>query len=286
MRRLLPVAVVVVMMMTSAALAMAHAQGVWSTAQLSVARQYLAAASVGNVALFAGGSAESALLCKEGGTCVYCCVRVLCFARAAVFGSVPPVSSSSLMHATADGSYSNVVDVYNGAMGAWSTAQLSLARGYLAAASVGNVALFAGGQANSALLCREEGLGVVYFCLRVWFLRVLQYFGSVCPETASSVMRATAVGTGFTNVVDVYNGTTGAWSTAELSVRRSWLAAASVGNVVLFGGGQAGSALFCRKGGEGCVVYWFVCVLCFAHAPVLRFCLPCDRFLSHARHCR
>jgi hypothetical protein len=31
------------------------AQGEWSTAQLSVARYYLAATSVGNVAIFAGG---------------------------------------------------------------------------------------------------------------------------------------------------------------------------------------------------------------------------------------
>ncbi len=51
----------------------------------------------------------------------------------------------------------NVVDVYNGATGAWSTAQLSVARTGLAAASVGNVALFAGGS-NSALLCREGGV--------------------------------------------------------------------------------------------------------------------------------
>ncbi len=67
MRSLLPVAVAVVMIMTSAALGVARAQGVWSTAQLSVGRWALAAASVGNVALFAGGSASSALLCREGG---------------------------------------------------------------------------------------------------------------------------------------------------------------------------------------------------------------------------
>ncbi len=72
-------------------------------------------------------------------------------------GSVCPATASSLMRATADG-YTNSVDVYNGTTGAWSTAQLSVAHGYLAAASVGNVALFAGGY-NSALLCREGGLG-------------------------------------------------------------------------------------------------------------------------------
>ena len=97
-------------------------------------------------------------------------------------------------------------------------------------------------------------------------------------------MRATAGGS-FSNVVDVYNGATGAWSTAQLSLGRFWLAAASVGNVALFAGGQAGSALLCREGDMG-FVYCCVRVLCFARAAVLWFCLPCDRFLSHARHCR
>ncbi len=61
-------AVAVVMMMTSAALCMAHAQGVWSTGQLSVARANLAAASVGNVALFAGGDTSDAVDVYNGTT--------------------------------------------------------------------------------------------------------------------------------------------------------------------------------------------------------------------------
>ena len=68
---------------------------------------------------------------------------------------------------------------------------------------------------------------------------------SVCPATASSLMRAIA---GFSAVVDVYNGTTGAWSTAQLSVGRQYLAAASVGSVALFAGGFNNSALLCIKG--------------------------------------
>ena len=82
---------------------------------------------------------------------IYCSVLLVL----QYFGSVCPATASSLMRATADGS-SAVVDVYNGTTGAWSTAQLSVARGYLAAASVGNVALFAGGVSNGALLSREE----------------------------------------------------------------------------------------------------------------------------------
>ena len=86
---------------------------------------------------------------------------------------------------------------------------------------------------------------VCMFCV----LRVLRYCGYVCPATASSLMRATAGGGG-SNVVDVYNVATGAWSAAQLSVARVDLAAASVGNVALFAGGETGSALLCREGEE------------------------------------
>jgi hypothetical protein len=54
----------------------------------------------------------------------------------------------------ATGTYFDVVDLYNSATGAWSTAQLSVARSRLAATSVGNVALFAGGISGGALLYR------------------------------------------------------------------------------------------------------------------------------------
>ena len=43
------------------------------------------------------------------------------------------------------GGHSNAVDVYNSAIGTWSTAQLSVAREIIAATSVRDVALFAGG---------------------------------------------------------------------------------------------------------------------------------------------
>ena len=111
-------------------------------------------------------------------------------------------------------------------------------------------------------------------------LCLMWYCGYVCPATASSLMRATAGGTP-SNAVDVYNGATGAWSTAQLSVARYNLAAASVGNVALFAGGSASSALLCREGGVRLHL-----LLRFARAAVFRLCLPCDRFLSHARHCR
>ena len=49
------------------------------------------------------------------------------------------------MRATAGDGASNVVDLYDSGTGRWSTAQLSQARDYLSATSVGTVAIFAGG---------------------------------------------------------------------------------------------------------------------------------------------
>jgi hypothetical protein len=55
------------------------------------------------------------------------------------------------MRTTAGIGASNVVDLYDSGTGRWSTAQLSQARGFLSATSVGKVAIFAGG-AGSKLL--------------------------------------------------------------------------------------------------------------------------------------
>ena len=66
---------------------------------------------------------------------------------------MPCGSDCFLMRATAaDGGYSNVVDLYDSGTGRWSTAQLSQARRFLSATSVGAVAIFAGGVFGSKLL--------------------------------------------------------------------------------------------------------------------------------------
>ena len=57
------------------------------------------------------------------------------------------------MRVTAGGGDSNAVDLYNSASGTWSTAQLSVARYYIVATSVGNVAFFAGGFGGNCSFC-------------------------------------------------------------------------------------------------------------------------------------
>ncbi len=56
------------------------------------------------------------------------------------------IACASLMPRAAGGVFSSAVDIFNVTSGAWSTAALSVARGYLAATSLPNLAIFAGGQ--------------------------------------------------------------------------------------------------------------------------------------------
>ena len=96
-----------------ATFSVALAQGTWSAAQLSEARFGLAAASAGNFAVFAGGTMPLGTL------------------------FIPVMSDA--------------VDLYNNETGVWSTAQLSVARASLAAASVRNFVIFAGGLAGEGV---------------------------------------------------------------------------------------------------------------------------------------
>ena len=68
----------------------------------------------------------------------------------------------------------------------------------------------------------------------------------VCAASDYRLMRATAGG--LSHAVDVYTSATGAWSTAQLSVARYSLTAASVGNVAIFAGGGTGSVLLLIEG--------------------------------------
>jgi hypothetical protein len=152
------------------------------------------------------------------------------------------IACASLMPCVADahGGRSDAVDIFNVTSGAWSTAALSVARSYLAATSLPNlgVAIFAGGErtcchffprifACCAVLC---GLG---YGMVEW--------AEVGLLIACASLMPCAAGIGDYNAVDIFNVTSGAWSTAALSVSRYWLAATSLPNlgVAIFAGGTS-----------------------------------------------
>jgi hypothetical protein len=96
---------------------------------------------------------------------------------------------------------------------------------------------------------------------------------------------------GASNAVDLYNITSGTWSTAQLSVRRVHLDATSVGNVAIFAGGWssncsltlfvAGLLLFGLMSVGDAVTF-----VCLRRATCCLLCLLCRRLPSHGGHCR
>ena len=192
-----------------AVVAGAPVEAQWSTATLSQGRDHLAATTVGNKALFAGGVA-----CNSIST-----------------GS--PSMGPSL-----------VVDIYDASVGpptdpnAWSTATLSQPRSSLAATTVGAKALFAGGD---ALQGRSDVVDIYDDATGTWSAATL--------SRARSALAATTVGTkamfagggispGDSDVVDIYDDAAGTWTTATLSRARSDLAATTVGAQAMFAGGS------------------------------------------------
>jgi hypothetical protein len=78
--------------------------------------------------------------------------------------------------------------------------------------------------------------------------RMLEWAGGGLFIACASLMPC-LVGSGGSNDVDIFNVTSGAWSTAALSVARGWLAATSLPNfgVAIFaGGGRICSHVYCR----------------------------------------
>jgi hypothetical protein len=67
-----------------------------------------------------------------------------------------------------------------------------------------------------------------------------------------------AVGNDYSNVVDIFNVASGAWSTAALSQARFYLAATSLPNagVAVFAGGFGASFHFCVRSVAGWVWVW------------------------------
>jgi len=181
--------------------------GQWSSATLSQQRYSIAAASVGGYALFAGGTQPTPMgLPPQVST-------VDIFNSGTGQWSTASLSSARLAAATSVGNYAlfgggyglhvgtvDTVDIFNAGNGQWSTAVLGQARQGLCATSVGNCAIFAGGA----------------------------YWGAYGPGVAQFG----------SNQVDIFNSTTGQWSTGCLSQARCGVAAASVSSYAIFAGGE------------------------------------------------
>jgi N-acetylneuraminic acid mutarotase len=175
----------------------------WTVDFLSVDRFSLAAVSHGNIVMFAGG------------------IQI----QDAV-------------------SFKNTVDIYNVESGQWVTpATLSQARGGIAAAVAGDLAIFAGGWINTAGTTSNK-VDIFNFSTNTWSQATLSQARAYASAVAvgNKVIIAggiTSLNTP-TNRVDIYDAETGIWTQATLSAPRSFSdnGAALAGKAYFAGGGN------------------------------------------------
>ena len=208
---------------------------------LSVGRSNLAAASVGNYAIFAGGAddgslgsvdtvdAYSASLTRSTPTALSTAKRDLAGASAgnyALFGGGSRVNTSQ---ATA------AVDAYNTTLTRSTPTGMSQARYIYAGASAGTYALFAGGNGRSKIVdayntsltrSTPAELSVGRYNLAGASVGDYAIFAGGSTSSSSSTV-----------VVDAYSSSLTLTTPTELSRGRTQLAGASVGSYALFAGG-------------------------------------------------
>ena len=169
---------------------------VHTTATLSEGRSGMGATSVGNLAIFAGGSGPYAysdvvdFYDADSGAWT---AGSLSVARTSVAGASVGDLAFFAGGRNDDG-VSDVVDIYDASTGSWTTANLSVPRNEVQAATVGDLVLFAGGKAG---------------------------VGSDAP---------------ISDVVDIYDAGTGTWSTTTMPQPAVLRAGTSAGTTFVFGG--------------------------------------------------
>jgi hypothetical protein len=208
--------------------------GAWTIASLSIARRGLAATSVSDLALFAGGqdftSAPSRVVDVFNSTSgVWSTAHLSAPTLGPIATSVADVALFFIGGAS--------VDIFNSTSGLWTTAYLSSSRSGVATTSVSGLALFAGGDGSKVVDIFNSTAGV----WTVAALSVARYSLAATSISSLALFAGGQVDSGCVNVVDIFNCISGAWSTAVLSVARSSLAATSVSGLAIFAGGQLSS---------------------------------------------
>jgi hypothetical protein len=242
-------------------------RGSWTTSKLSVPRYWLAATSSGNLVIFAGGGDEipaynqvdiynladarwrTATLSQARFGLAATSVRNLVLFGGGHNGTWNSVAATSAAnrYALFAGGYefgaSNTVDIFDSLSGVWNTATLSQARYNLAAASLGNLAFFGGGN-RGELFGGETFNAVDIFnaTTQTWSTATLSQNRTLLAAASIGDIVAFGGGTfddgpGFSAVVDMYNATSKIWFTASLNQPRGFLAATSSTNKIFFGGG-------------------------------------------------
>lgn len=207
------------------------------TLTLSQAKYNLASTSVGNYALFGGGTGDSISDTVDAYDASFTKTIPTALSVARYSLAATKIGSYALFGGGYNGNATNAVDAYNTSLTKTTPTALSSARYSLSATNVGNYALFAGGSGNSDVVDAYDtsltrtippALSVPKFVMAATTIGDHALFGGGRSGRITSA------------VVDAYNSSLTKTIPPELSVARVELAATSVGNHALFGGGNKG----------------------------------------------
>lgn len=226
----------------------------WNTASLSAARFGLAAASSGDLAFFAGGTASNTAVDVYNATSNTWSTKVLPTGR---WGLSAAAVRDLVLFAGGEGdsNFLLTVDVFNMTSRSWYTMDspegLSRPRRDMAATSVANrYALFAGGLFTGHPEPYASEVDIYDAATGAWTRASL---GTGRTGVAATSVNGLALFAGgyfrsdmgdhiYYDRVDIFNSSDGSWTTSSLSERRSGLAATTVNGLALFAGGGNGTA--------------------------------------------
>jgi hypothetical protein len=226
----------------------------WSTANLDVARYSLAATCLPNLAIFSGGfdgTSTSKAVDIFNATSGKWSTASLSSPGEGITATSLPIFGLAIFAGgfLTGGGYtlSAAVDIFHATTSLWSTAILSVGRGYLAATSLPDlgIAIFAGGGDTTSIVF--DAVDIFNATSGGWTTAALSIprrnLAATSLPNHKIAMFAGGRSFGDSGVsyitVDILNVTAGKWSTASLSAARGDLAATSLPNlgVAIFAGG-------------------------------------------------
>ena len=210
---------------------------------LSVARQQLAATTVGNYALFGGGSDPNsdnyATVDAYNSSLTRTTSTALSEARTRLTATT--IGSYALFGGGSGSSSSATVDAYDSSLTRTTPTALSNGRYDLAATTVGNYALFGGGWTGSSTATVDAYNASL---TRTIPTALSQARNDLAATTVGNyaLFGGGLIGNTYTgsnsSSVDAYNSSLTRTTPTALSQTRRYLAATTVGNYALFGGGE------------------------------------------------
>lgn len=215
-----------------------NSSGTWSTAKLSAPRYGMAATTVGNKAIFAGGGngfTQTDIVDIYDDTTGKWSTAKLSQKRDS---PVATTAGSKALFAGGNPSTA-VVDVYDDSNGRWSTTTLPHP-GPSVAASIGNMAFFAGSSTGGA----PNGIVDIYNATTgQWSSATLShaaYFATATSVGNKIIFAAgfTGNGSNFSSIAVVYDVGSNQSSTVTLAQARIDLASTTVGEEAFFAGGE------------------------------------------------